>query len=159
VTNATVVQIVDAIALRLAAITQDNGYATNAGARVHKGREHIGDDEFSAAAPDALTVLWDSEQKTSELVGCPTVNLAGDFAVVAWLMPTDTSASAAAIDAIVRDIKRALFRADADPTLKNITSGFEYVGAYMVPRLDGLRSARVALELHVTWRDALDNGA
>ncbi|MGB1560802.1 MAG: hypothetical protein ACPHN2_04810 [Sinimarinibacterium flocculans] len=155
-TNATVVQIVDAIALRLAAITQDNGYATNAGARVYKGREHIGDDEFSPEAPDALTVLWDGEQKISELVGCATVNLAGDFAIVAWLMPQDPTTSAAAIDAIVRDAKRALFRADADPTLTTITSGFEYMGAYMVPRLDGLRSARAALELRVTWRDALD---
>ncbi|WP_041646656.1 hypothetical protein [Aromatoleum aromaticum] len=143
--------IAAAIATRLQTIRIANGYATDAGAAVYRGRT-----SFDAADVPCITIA-EPEDEIEEQRDHPD----GDGADLIARLPFTIEAFAAcnpdapnvAGHQLVADIKRAIFSADI--TLGGLAVTLRYLGRTIAPREPGARIVTVAVKIRVGYTENL----
>lgn len=144
-------EVSDEVAARLAQITIANGYETNIGATIFEGRLDVNDADVPCASmiegndtvhtAPGRSALWKVEQRYG-LVGYATC---------------DPSRPNAAAHAMLRDLKRAMFKTNgkADATFGGKALHVEYKGRNIAPRADGAPIVMAILEIAVVFAESL----
>jgi len=138
---------------KLKAIRQEDGYSNSAGLNVFRSRRNLDPDDLPAA------VLWDlGEQTTGDApVGDVEINLSIGVEIHAAMNEDDTGST---IEAIKRDVKRAIYRDNKYGAL--ICEGGRpvaivgYNGAQLFPRQDGAISESITLKFTIRFKESLD---
>ncbi|THF61396.1 hypothetical protein E6C76_20145 [Pseudothauera nasutitermitis] len=146
--------IAAAAADRLATITLANGYHTDAGQRIYRGRAVLDLEDLPAI------VLYEEE----DLVDRQRAGAAGQGEAVDIIigLPFTIEATAACDPlhpnvtghALVADIKRCLFSGDL--LWGGLATGTLYVGRTLHPRDDGAGFVRATVQIRVTYSEFLD---
>lgn len=144
-------KVAEALTDRLEQITKANGYRTNAGEHVYRGKTAIDDavlqhvvlfelDDSGTMKPGNLSAVRKTTQRFAVEGG--GVCDADD--------PNDVGHD------LVADVKRALF-GPKDPTLGGITSDLRYVGKSFDPRKFGSDRIAATIEIEVDYVEDLAN--
>lgn len=148
-------QVLEKLVQRLAKVRQCNGFASDAGLHIFKGREDIWG-EFETYP--CITVL-SGEQTTQQQVG-HKVRVFGDFIVVG-LTESDPQCPLEAGHALEGDLMRALFPEAAAVTgndrLDGAATNVFYDGGLVAPREDGGRTTAAVINLRVEYTRHLFN--
>lgn len=127
--------IAAAIQVRLSGILRSNGYATDLGRRVYRGRLSI---DPSTLPVCTLIEQEDQveQQRTDSTVGGGSVDCRLMLPyVVEVTSPCDPDMPAVAGHELVADIKRAIFSGDL--TWSGLCTHTQYIGRTLSPRADG----------------------
>lgn len=136
-----------ALVARLAQISIANGYQTDVGLRIFRGKTAIDPSE----AP-CLTLIEAGDTPTSNDSG-ENVALDGEFAIEANIT-CDPNNPALAAHAAIADIKKALFAGD-DLRLGGLAKSMRYLGRLMEPREPGTLVVGAAVRISVSWVEDL----
>ena len=139
------------IAARLAGITKTNGFRTDIGGRVYRGRRNI---EARFATP--ALVLIEGEDRIVDSNPSSAV-IVQEFACSAYLQCDPDNPNDAAHDAI-HDIKRALFtvvRPANSANFEGAVKKVEYKGKQIGARADGEAVVQAVVHFDVTFAETL----
>lgn len=135
-------ELAELLTSELQQITIANGYATDIGTQVYRGKRNIEDDQ-----PPCAVLIEGEDRAVDE--GPTQVMLDCDYAVVAY-MPCDRDNPNDAAHLAIRDIKRLFFA--KGNRLGNRVKKISYKGRDIGPRGDGV--ALVMAVVHLTIRFA-----
>lgn len=146
--------IAEAFVARLAVIRIADGYHTDAGANVFRGRRALKPDELPAA------VLVEEEDEVGDQAG-PQIVARLPFTVHAVSTCTPATESRVAHQ-MVADLKRSLFdpawvRTLIDQKLIDPKFGVGYTGRIITPREEGSNVIEVAVRVRVWYAEDLTN--
>ncbi|MDX9717243.1 MAG: hypothetical protein RBT67_07710 [Thauera sp.] len=152
-TTSKAAAIAAAIAARLATITRANGYHTNAGLHVWRGRTAIDADELPS-----ITLFEQEDQVEDQRITTATDPTAIDAHL---LLPFVVEASThcdpdhpnLAGHALVADIKRAIFSGDL--TWGSLASHTRYIGRTLGPREGGADIVTVTVQIRIGYTENL----
>lgn len=137
------------IATRMAAITVANGCETDIGLRVFRGRRKIEDDMVPCA------VLIEGSDVVRDQPGkLPTASIDQSY-VLGGYVACDPDNPNDAAHAVIRDIKRAMFKGNA--TFGKSVLHVKYKGRDIGPRTDGVAIVFAIVEITVTYVEDLTN--
>lgn len=140
--------IAAAVAARIETIRTANGYATEIGVRVYRGRRKIDEGHL----PCAVIVEGDDEVPDMR-EGSTQAKIRQPF-IIEGHTDCDPDNPNDAAHAIVADIKRAIFSGDL--TLGGLTrSAVRYAGRSIAPREDGLSIVSAAVEISIEFVEEL----
>lgn len=135
-------EVAELLTQKLTEITKANGYLTDIGVAVRRGKRNVEDEE----AP--CSVLVEGEDRVVDS-GPTQVTVDCDYAAVAY-MPCDPDNPNDAAHKAIKDIKRVLF--GGGPRLDNRVKAITYKGRDIGPRADG--KPLVMAVVHFTIRFA-----
>lgn len=150
-TDPKALQIVKALAARLEVIRTANGYRTDAGAQVYRGRIVF---DASDSLP-ALTV-FDDEDDVLQINGALRAKL-GLSVTIEGIAQADPDNPSDTGHAMVADIKKAIFSPDYDQTFGGMVAKLSYAGRRMQSREGGSGHISVAVMLTVEYVEDLTN--
>ena len=150
-------EVSQALFERLGVMTQANGAETNIGRKVYRGRKNLDD----LAVP--YTVLIEQTDTAQDRPGrLPSVSIEQRYLVVACLECDPDNPNDAA-HAAIRDIKRAVFKPEADVSpgaigaLGGRVKALHYRGKIIEQRVDGRPLVFVSVELAAEFVEDLTN--
>ena len=150
-------EVSQALFERLCGMTQANWAETNIGRKVYRGRKNLDD----LAVP--YTVLIEQTDTAQDRPGrLPSVSIEQRYLVVACLECDPDNPNDAA-HAAIRDIKRAVFKPEADVSpgaigaLGGRVKGLHYRGKIIEQRVDGRPLVFVSVELAAEFVEDLTN--
>lgn len=134
-------------------ITSANGFASNAGDKVYRGRQHL--DE---SAVPCIVIGEADDVPTGEIQYGKTVSVKQRFVLDAWVASDPDNPNDAAHDAIA-DIKRVLF-ANVNATggggqLQNVCQRIRYVNRSIGQRPEGGNIVRGTVVIEVSFKEDL----
>lgn len=132
---------------RLSEITIANGYNTDIGARVFRGKRSIGE----GAVPCVIIVEGD-DTPTSDALRNVAIDQAYSIEAHDACDPNNPNDKA---HLILVDIKRAIF--GKDQNLDGLARKLEYKGRSILPREDGLAIVTAGISINVRYVDDLTN--
>ena len=145
----TAQQVADGVAERIALISTANGYETDIGQRLFKGRRAV--DE--SAVP--CSVLIEGNDTPVDRPGrLPAVSIKQRYVIAAYVACDPNNPNVAA-HAAIRDIKRAMFNGDGNFGGKVLK--VTYQGRDIGPRADGVPVVFVTVEIDVDYVEDLTN--
>jgi hypothetical protein len=142
-------EVAGAIATRITQIKVVDGYETDIGLRVFRGRRNV--DE--SAVPCAV-LIEGADTPTDRPGRLPSVGIRQRFVIAAYV-PCDANNPNDAAHAAIRDVKRAIFAGDA--TLGSKVLRVMYAGRDIGPRADGVPVVFVTVEIDVEYVEDLTN--
>ena len=142
-------EVAGAIATRITQIKVVDGYETDIGLRVFRGRRNV--DE--SAVPCAV-LIEGTDTPTDRPGRLPSVSIRQRFVIAAYV-PCDANNPNDAAHAAIRDVKRAIFAGDA--TLGSKVLRVMYAGRDIGPRADGVPVVFVTIEIDVEYVEDLTN--
>lgn len=142
-------EVAAGVAARIAAITKANGYETDIGLRLFKGRRNV--DE--SAVPCAV-LIEGADSPTDRPGKLPTASITQRFVIAAYVHCDANNPNDAAHEAI-RDIKRAIFAGDGNFGGKVLK--VSYAGRDIGPRADGVPVVFVTVDIDVDYVEDLTN--
>jgi hypothetical protein len=142
-------EVAGAIATRIAQIKIADGFETDIGLRVFRGRRNV--DE--SAVPCAV-LIEGTDTPTDRPGRLPSVSIRQRFVIAAYV-PCDANNPNDAAHAAIRDVKRAIFAGDA--TLGSKVLRVMYAGRDIGPRADGLPIVFVTVDIDVEYVEDLTN--
>lgn len=148
-TNAT--QIAAEIEARIAQIRVANGYETDIGATVYRGKIAVNDDDVPCCSIiEGLDTVEGTPGRSSQWKISQAYALVG-YAQCDPAHPNDTA------HAVIRDLKRAIFKTDgkADATFGRKVLQVEYSGRNIGPRADGMSIVMGIVEISVQYVESL----
>lgn len=149
----TMLQSAELIALeissRLAAIRVANGCETDIGATVYRGKRKVEDD----AAPCAVLVEG-ADTVTDRPGKLPAAKIEQGY-VLGGYVPCDADNPNDAAHALIRDLKRAIFKDGG--TFGGKVVSVNYKGRDIGPRTDGVAIVFALIEISVTYVESLVN--
>lgn len=139
--------IASALADRLAGISIENGYLTDMGLRVYRGKQRLDESNIPCS------VLVEGDDETQEQDDAD-VRLYQGYLIEGHAEcdpdnPNDTA------HLIISDLKRAIFSGDL--RIGGLVSGIRYKGRVIDPREDGLKLVSAAIEIDVNYSEDLAN--
>lgn len=140
--------IASALSNRIALISGVNGYATDIGQRVFRGRMVIDQSEVPC------TVLVEGEDRKEDDSGKNLVKLAQRYIIEGHAVCDPDQPNDAAHN-VLSDIKRAIF--GGDRRLGNMVSEIRYIGRNIGPRPDGTALVAASIEIEVVFVEDLTN--
>jgi hypothetical protein len=147
--------IASALATRLALITTTNGYTTNLGGKVFRGRRRL--DETMIPS---VVLIEGNDRVTDESRSAPRpggrnkqVKLAQRYTLEGHLECDADHPNDAAHDAIA-DLKTAIF---SEMTLGGLVRDIKYIGRTISAREDGIEVVSGAIEIEIEYTEELGN--
>lgn len=136
------------ITARLQQIGIANGYATDIGARVYRGRIAIDDD----LVPCASVIEGNDEVQTGPSQRFASAHLRQQYALIGYA-PCDPDNPNDAAHQIIRDLQRAMFGTDGKPdvTWGGKVRAIRYRGRNIGPRADGKAIVMALIEIEVEF--------
>lgn len=136
------------LADRLAQITKANGYQTDIGTRVFRGKRKVEDSEIPCA------VLIVGEDRPGDNANREAIRISQDFVLGGYHecavdAPNDTAHK------IVADIKKAVFK--DGPRLGGTVKSLEYRGKDIGPRADGVPIVFAVVHITVDFAETLED--
>ena len=141
--------VADGVAERLALITKANGYETDIGTRLFKGRRAV--DE---SAVPCCVLIEGNDTPTDRPGRLPAVSIRQRYVIAAYVTCDPNNPNDAAHEAI-RDIKRAMFNGDGNFGGKVLK--VTYAGRDIGPRADGVPVVFVTVDVDVDYVEDLTN--
>lgn len=141
-------EVADELATRLATITKANGFETDIGLRVFRGRRNIDD----KAAPCAILIEGNDMPK-SRPGKLNTYEIEQDY-VLGGYVQCDPDHPNDAAHALLRDVKKVVF---ADDNLGRKVKRVNYKGRDIGPRTDGVAIVMAIIEISVEYVEDLTN--
>ena len=141
--------IAAAIFSRLQAVTQANGYETDLGARVYRGRRNVDETQVPCSV-----LLEGTDTPTDRSGKLPTAAITQRYVLAAYV-PCDPDNPNDAAHAAIRDLKRAMFAGDGD--FGGRVRQVSYRGRDIGPRADGLPIVFVTVDIDVEYIEDLSN--
>jgi hypothetical protein len=142
-------EVAAAIATRITQIKVADGYETDIGLRVFRGRRNV--DE--SAVPCAV-LIEGTDVPTDRPGRLPSVKVQQRFVIAAYVH-CDVNNPNDAAHAAARDIKRVIF--SGDTTLGGKALAVSYQGKDIGPRADGVPVVFVTVEIDVEYVEDLTN--
>lgn len=147
--HTTASEVVAALAERIASISRPNGFETDIGLRLFRGRRAV--DE--SAVP--CSVLIEGDDSVLDQTGrLPVVKLRQRYVLAAYVA-CDANNPNDAAHAAIRDLKRAIF--GGAPNLGGKVLVVTYQGRDIGPRADGVPVVFVTVEVDVDYVEDLRN--
>jgi len=141
--------VADEVAARLARISRANGFETDIGLRLFKGRKAIDDAQIPCC------VLIEGTDTATDRPGrLPSVSIRQRYMAAAYVTCDPNNPNLAA-HAAVRDVKRAIFAGDASFGGKVLRVA--YAGRDIGVRADGSPTVYVSVEIDVDFVEDLSN--
>ena len=137
------------IAARLATITTGNGFTTNIGTTVYRGRVSVGDQDV----PCVSIIEGDDDVRENPSRMNAMAHITQQYALVGYaacdpMHPNDTAHS------IIKDIKRAIFK-DKDSTFARKVTAVRYKGRNIGPRADSVPIVQAVVYIEVEYVEDL----
>jgi hypothetical protein len=133
----------------LAGITKANGYKTDIGLRVYRGRRKIDDTLVPCG------VLIEGEDRPGENVGRDTLKIVQSY-VLGGYAPCDPDHPNDTAHDIISDIKKAVF-SHPDGRLGGRSNKVRYVGRDIGPRTDGVAIVFAVVHIEVDFAETLSD--
>lgn len=136
----------DVVVTRVESIRTTNGYETDIGATVFRGRRKVDDSMLPCTSViEAVDEIESSDDATEYLIG-------QRFLLFAYLACDPDNPNVAA-HAAIRDMKRAIFRTGgkADVTWGRTIKAVRYLGKDIGPRADGSAFVLASIEFVVSF--------
>lgn len=141
--------IMDATQQSLEGITKANGYNTDAGREVYRGRETLGEDD----PVPALSIFVDGEDHQATRPNCDRRGINLRLSIVGFVRPDPDDA----LDGMLQmqaDIKRALFRMSGELSpLGRLAQNVEYDGTEFLYREEGGVFAAAIVQVSVQFEE------
>lgn len=138
------------VAERVARISVANGYETDIGQKVFRGKRRVADEQIGTGCVDIIEgVDMVDDRVGGRLAQCA---ISQRYGLVAYL-PCDPDAPNDAAHAAIRDLKRAIF--DKDATLGGSVKGVRYMGRDIGARADGASFVIAVVEIAVEYVENL----
>ncbi len=134
----------------LKTITKANGYETDIGARVFRGKRNVHDEH----APCAVLIEGADRVNQGPSKKEATASIAQDY-VLGGYSKCDPDNPNDEAHKIVRDLKKAIFGGTNGTTLGGKVSQIEYRGRDIGPRTDGLPIVFAVIEISITYVERL----
>ena len=128
-----------------------NGYETDMGARLFRGRRHVDDEMIPCVAiHEGDDTVRDGPTRSGD------VSLAQEYTIFGYLA-CDPDQPNTAAHALLRDMKRAVFRTAgvADARWGGAVRKVTYVGRSIGPRADGAAFVLAAIRIQVEYVESL----
>lgn len=132
----------------LAQITVANGYNTDIGAKVLRGRRKIDDTQVPCA------VMIEGEDHPGDNIGRDTLKITQDY-VLGGYVRCDPDHPNDAAHLVLKDIKKALFPDSRDLNFGGRALKVRYVGRDIGPRADGVPIVYAVVHIEVDYAEAL----
>lgn len=140
-------EIAQALSTRLSAITKVNGYHTDCGSTVYRGRRRL-----DAESPPCI-VIAELEDTVMEQTQKGSVHLSQVYAIEAHAETTDPDHPNDLCHQMLFDLKRAVFRPTA--TLHTNVRKIEYRGRTIGPRDEGTTLVYASIRIAVEYAEKL----
>lgn len=137
------------LSTRLSNITKANGYETDIGLKVFRGRRNIPDE----AVPCAM-LIEGNDQISSRPGKLATVEVVQGY-VLGGYVPCDPNNPNDAAHALIRDLKKAVFKDGGN--LGGKVYKVNYTGRDIGPRTDGIAIVMAIIEITVNYVEDLQN--
>lgn len=131
-------------------ITVANGYNTDIGANLFRGRRKIDEDQVPCS------VLIEGLDKPGDQEGRDSIKIVQEYAIGGYVRCDPDNPNDAA-HLVLKDIKRAFFSSQADRNFGYRVKAVEYVGRDIGPRADGENIVFAIVHIHVTYAETLSN--
>ena len=141
----TAKEIGTALAGNLATITSVNGYKTDMGLRVYKGRRSL-DDSLTPCA-----VLAELPDQVADAIPHGTLILVKQRYVIEAHVPCDPNNPNDAAHDAIEDIKRMIFGREHHAQIRTLN----YVGKAILPRQDGSAYVGASITIECTFKERL----
>ena len=138
------------VAARLALITTANGYATDIGVRVYRGRRFIDPSRDGGMLP--CVSIGEGDDNVIEYRPPMSARIAQRYVCEA-VVRCDPDYPNDAAHAVIADMKRALWR--GDQTFGNRVRSLTYAGRSILPRADGADVVAAAVMFDVEFAEKL----
>ncbi len=135
----------------LKTITKANGYETDIGLRVFRGRRAVHDDHV----PCAALIEGNDRVTQGDSKKAPTAKITQDYVLTGY-SPCDADNPNDEAHAIIRDLKKAVFGGQNGATLGGKVSKVEYRGRDIGPRADGKAIVMALIEVSIDYVEKLD---
>lgn len=147
-------EIATALSARIEAISVANGYMTDIGLRVFRGRREISVDKI----PCVVLIEDDdsAEPQGSTKHSRNTCDVTAPYVFEAHLYCDPDHPNDAAHQAIA-DLKKALFRIDDHDYGGLLSAGLAYRGRTIEPREPGVSAVAVAVRVEASYIESLEN--
>lgn len=134
----------------LATITKANGYETDIGVRVFRGRRNIHDDHVPCA------VLIEGRDRVTQGASRreASASIDQDY-ILGGYVNCDPDNPNDDAHKIIRDLKKALFGGENGTTLNGRVAKVEYTGRDIGPRVDGLPIVFALIQVTITYVERL----
>jgi hypothetical protein len=139
-----------ALKARIEQILIANGFETDVGTTVHRGRIAFEDSD----AP-CTTMLEGRERITDHAGRFSLAQISQSYAFVGYVNCDPDNPNVAA-HKVIRDFKRAIF-ANNNGTLDNKVKSIKYRGRTIAPRADGSALVQALIEIEVEYAEDLTN--
>lgn len=148
-------EMADIVAARLAQISRVNGYETDAGLRLYRGRRSVSNEQLPC-----VTLIEDSNEPKDRPGRSLQYEVMQRYTLLIYLpltRPEDQDNPNAVLHKGLRDLKRCIFKPGdrEDINLEGACRDVEYLGHDMAPREDGSISCVAGLEIGVTYVELL----
>lgn len=141
-------EIAQELDTRLKTITKANGFETDIGLKVFRGRRNIDDD----AVPCAM-LIEGNDQPRSRAGKLATYEIEQNY-VLGGYVPCDPDNPNDAAHALLRDLKKVVF---SDDNLGRKVKSVDYKGRDIGPRTDGVAIVMAIIEISVVYVETLSN--
>ena len=130
----------------LAGVTIANGYHTDIGLRVFRGKRSKVEEQIPCA------VLIEGEDHPGESAGRESIKIVQDY-VVGGYVACDPDNPNDAAHLVLKDIKKVLFQ--QGPRMGNRVTNITYVGRDIGPRPDGVSIVFAVVHISITFAETL----
>jgi hypothetical protein len=139
------------IKARVAQITKANGYETDIGLTIFDGRTAVNDEDVPC------TSIIEGADTVKSTPGRSAAWKIEQLYVLVGYAPCDPDAPNAAARAVIRDLKRAIFKTNGKPdaTFGGKVLEIEYRGRNIGPRADGVPIVMGIVEIAVVYAESL----
>lgn len=135
---------------RLQTIRKPNGFETDIGQRVYKGRRNVDESQVPC-----LILIEGADTPTDRPGRLPSVAITQTYVVAAYVNVANPDNPNDDAHKALRDIKRAVFKDNA--TLDGKVLRVKYAGRDIGPRADGVPVVFVTVDLEVEFVEDLTN--
>ena len=142
--------VLTVLQVKLAKISTANGFHTDAGAEIYRGRETLGEHD----PVPALSVFYEGEKASRPLVNCLRHHIDGSFVVVGFVEVDPRDPMRCPLE-LLDDIKRALFSSSSYSEWHPIVQDVHYDQSGVLYRDEGGTLGQVAVMLTIQWQEAI----
>lgn len=141
--------VAKALSDRIQTISVANGFETDIGLRVFRGRRSVDEDHIPCAV-----IIEGADKATGRPGRVPTAEITQPYTVVAYV-PCDEDHPNDAAHAAIRDIKRAIF--SGAPSWSTSVKTVDYRGRDIGPRADTALIVFASVDIEVVYVEDLTN--